>query len=151
MLNKKIALVVAAVLMIATPVLAADAVINSADIVKKANWDRMETIEIVLKEHSYDPEEIKVKANQPYKIVLRNKGEKAHYWTAGQFFKNVATRKAQTRDAEIKAPYFNAIEVLPGGVIELFLVPVTPGIYEVFCTIDDHREKGMEGKVIVVE
>jgi plastocyanin len=28
-------------------------------------------------------------------------------------------------------------------------VPVKKGAYTVYCTIDDHREKGMEGKIIV--
>lgn len=144
-------IITAAVLMAATPALSADYIANAGDIVKKANWDQMQTVNVVFQEHSYEPEEIKMNANKPYKIVLRNKGEKAHYWTASEFFKNVATRKAQTKEAEFKAPYFNAIEVNPGGVAEFFVVPVTVGTYTVFCTIDDHREKGMEGKIVVTE
>ncbi|MFN3077527.1 MAG: cupredoxin domain-containing protein [Alphaproteobacteria bacterium] len=136
---------------VAAPALSADYVTNSAEIVKKANWDKMEVIEIVMKEHSYAPEELKLKANQPYKFVLKNKGEKAHYWTAAEFFKSVATRKVQSKDLEVKAPYFAAIEILPGGTAEMFVVPVVPGSYDVFCTIDDHREKGMEGKIVVAQ
>ncbi|MEO5373670.1 MAG: cupredoxin domain-containing protein [Alphaproteobacteria bacterium] len=144
-------IIAAAAFLVAMPAMAADYIANSAEIVKKANWDKMQTVEVTLKEHSYEPEEIKLKANQPYKIVLRNKGEKPHYWTAAEFFKNIATRKGQTKEAEFKVPYFNAVEVNPGGVVDLFIVPVTPGTYQVFCTIDDHREKGMDGKIIIEE
>jgi plastocyanin len=28
-------------------------------------------------------------------------------------------------------------------------VPVTKGSYTAFCTIDDHRPKGMEGAIVV--
>jgi uncharacterized cupredoxin-like copper-binding protein len=51
---------------------------------------------------------------------------------------------------EIKAPYFTAIEAYKnGGSVELFFVPVRKGNYEVVCTIDDHKEKGMTGRIIV--
>ena len=132
---------------------AADYVTNSADIVKAANWDKMETLTIELTEHEFDPAQLKLKANQPYRLVIKNSGEKDHYYTAPEFFKSVAWRKAQTprpHGGEIKAPYFNAIEVYKkGGIVELFIVPVKKGSYEVICTIDDHKEKGMTGTITV--
>jgi uncharacterized cupredoxin-like copper-binding protein len=128
---------------------AAEPIANAADIVKAADWKQMKTVEVVLSEHDYAPEVITLKANQPYKVVIRNTGEKPHYWTAPDFFKSVATRKAQTKEAEFKAPYFSAIEVNNGGTAEFFFVPVTKGSFDVYCTLDDHREKGMEGKIVV--
>jgi uncharacterized cupredoxin-like copper-binding protein len=54
------------------------------------------------------------------------------------------------QQAEIKAPYFSALEILKkGGQIDLYFVPVNKGNYAVYCTIDDHREKGMEGAITV--
>lgn len=134
-------------------VFAQDYVTNSTEIVKAANWNEMETVEIELVEHEFNPKDLKLKANKPYRLVIKNTGESDHYYTAGEFFKSVAWRKVQTprpHGGEIKAPYFNAVEVYKkGGSVELFFVPVKPGTYEVICTIDDHKEKGMSGSISV--
>ena len=126
---------------------------NSADIVKAANWDKMETVTIQLSEHDFEPKHLKLKANQPYRLVIKNTGEADHYYTAAEFFKSVAWRKMQTprpHGGEVKAPYFTAVEAYKnGGSVELFIVPVKKGTYEVVCTIDDHKDKGMTGSITV--
>lgn len=136
----------------ATTARAADDVVAEADkIVKAANWEAMETVTVVLKEHEYTPGDLRFKAGTAYKLSLRNQGEKSHYFTAPEFYKAIATRKAEVEGkAEIKAPYFKALEVTaPGGEIDLYFVPVRKGSYDVYCTIDDHREKGMEGRIVI--
>lgn len=137
----------------AAPLHAADAVPNSAEIVKAANWETMETITIELTEHEFAPRDLKLKAGQPYRLVLKNSGEKDHYYTASEFYQGVAWRKVQTakpHGGEFKAPYFSAIEVYKKtGQVELFLVPVKKGTFEVICTIDDHKDKGMTGSITV--
>jgi uncharacterized cupredoxin-like copper-binding protein len=127
---------------------------DAADIVKKAPWDKMETVTVELMEHDFAPKDLKLKAGVPYRLVIKNTGELDHYYTAAEFFKDgVAWRKVQTPrpgGGEIKAPYFTAVEAYKkGGQVELFLVPVKKGKYEVVCTIDDHKEKGMTGSITV--
>lgn len=127
---------------------------NAADIVKKAAWDKMETVTIELSEHDFEPKDLKLKADTPYRVIIKNTGEMDHYYTAAEFFKDaVAWRKVQTPrpgGGEIKAPYFTAVEAYKkGGQVELFIVPVKKGKYEVVCTIDDHKEKGMTGSITV--
>lgn len=126
---------------------------SHADIVKAADWNTMETVTVELTEHEFNPRNLSLKANQPYRLVIRNNGEKDHYYTAAEFFKSVAWRKAQTprpHGGEIKAPYFTAVEAYKkGGTVELFFVPVKKGNFEVICTIDDHKEKGMVGGITV--
>lgn len=133
--------------------LAAEPPANAAEIVKNANWNEMETLTIELKEHEFAPKDLKLKANKPYKLVIKNIGERDHYYTAAEFYKSVAWRKVQTprpSGGELKAPYFSAVEVFKkGGSVELFLVPVAKGTYEVICTIDDHKDKGMTGSITV--
>ena len=136
----------------ASPAMAAERHIENADeIVQQADWNAMKTVTVVFEEHGYTPEELRFQAGTAYKLVLRNEGEKHHYFTAPEFFRSIATRKAMVNgQAEIKAPYFKAIEVLKeGGQLDLYFVPVVRGRFEVYCTIDDHREKGMEGQIIV--
>ena len=135
------------------PALAQEAVPNSAEIVKKADWNALETVSIELIEHEFIPNDLRLKVNQPYRLVLKNAGEHDHYYTAPEFFKSVAWRKAMTprpHGGEVKAPYFTAVEVFKqGGSFELYFVPVTKGTYQVICTIDDHKDKGMTGTITV--
>ena len=134
------------------PVLAGqDPVVDRADIVKKANWKTMQTVTVEMDEHSYDPETLIFRVGQPYRLVLKNDGEKKHYFTAPAFYQAIATRKVQANGmGEIKAPYVLALEMMAkGGQLDLYFVPVTKGTYPVYCTIDDHREQGMDGKIII--
>lgn len=137
-----------------SPLLAAEEYMsNSADIVKAANWEQMETVTIVLTEHDFEPKHLKLKADKAYRLVIKNTGEADHYYTAAEFFKSVAWRKVQTprpHGGEVKAPYFTAVEAYKkGGTVELFFVPVKKGTFEVVCTIEDHKEKGMTGSITV--
>ncbi|WP_210395518.1 hypothetical protein [Motiliproteus sediminis] len=128
---------------------AADYVENYQEIVKQADWKAMETVTIQMDEFSYDGK-LTFESGKAYKIELKNVGEKKHYFTAPEFFKKIATRKAQVNDqAEIKADYFTAIEVLPGGQLDLYFVAHEKGEFPVYCTIDDHRDEGMEEIITV--
>jgi uncharacterized cupredoxin-like copper-binding protein len=124
---------------------------NAQDYVGKVDWNAMQTVTITLTEHHYEPTDVKFIAGKPYKLELRNKGNKDHYYTAPEFFRSVAWRKAMVNgQAEIKAPYFTAVEVLKdGGQLDLYFVPVTKGSYPVFCTIEGHRAEGMEGSITI--
>lgn len=129
----------------------ADYVTDSDQIVKAADWNKMTSVTVELYDYGYEPRDLKLKANQPYKITFRNTGTKDHYYTSPDFYKAVATRKAMVNKfAEIKAPYFSAVEVLKnGGQLDLYVVPMRSGTYAVVCQIDDHEEKGSVGTISV--
>lgn len=113
------------------PVAAEDNMANSTDITKAADWNEMKTVNVELSEHDFDPKHLKLKANKAYRMAIQNNGEADHYYTAADFFKSIAWRKAQTprpHGCEIKAPYFTAVEACKkGGTAELFFVPVKEG------------------------
>jgi uncharacterized cupredoxin-like copper-binding protein len=133
----------------ASLVSAADYVTDYKAIVKAADWKTMKTVTVELDEFSFDAD-LNLVAGQPYKFVLKNVGEKKHYFTAPEFFKNIATRKAQVNgQAEIKADYFTALEILPGGQLDLYFVAHNKGEYPVYCTIDDHRDEGMDETIVI--
>ncbi len=119
--------------------------------VKAADWKAMETLTVTLDEHSFDPSQLRFKAGKAYKLQLKNIGKKDHYFTAEKFFRAVAWRKVMVdKQGEMKAPYFTAFEPLKnGGQIDLYFVPVTQGSYEVICTIDDHKQQGMSGTLVI--
>jgi uncharacterized cupredoxin-like copper-binding protein len=148
---KTMALILLTVMFFAAAAQADEYITNAKEIVKKANWDTMKTITVNMNEFDYEPDELTLKAGQPYKLELINTGKKKHYYTAPEFFRSIATRKVQSnKDGEIKAPYFLALEMMAeGGQLDLYFVPVKKGKYPVICTIDDHQEQGMEGTITV--
>ena len=127
-----------------------DYITNAFEIVKTADWSKMETISIVLTEYVFLPERIVFHKDIHYKLEIRNEGTIKHYFTAEKFFKAIATRKVQSNiDGEIKAPYFTALEVFPGHSLDLYFIPIKKGTYDVNCTIKGHAEKGMSGRIII--
>ncbi|MBF0181308.1 MAG: cupredoxin domain-containing protein [Magnetococcales bacterium] len=147
----RIALTLALTLAAANPGFAAeDYVVNSAEIVKAADWKNLEKVTVTLDEFSYQPKKLVFKEGKAYQLILKNAGEKKHYFTAPEFYKAIATRKIQSnKDGEIKAPYLLAVELMVGGQLDLYFVPAKKGTYPVYCTIDDHQKQGMEGQIVI--
>ncbi len=133
-----------------TPVLA-------SDWVGFVNWDEREVIEVTMVEDganlSFSPNTLTFEAGKPYVLRILNPADNAskHYFSpkGTSFYQAVATRKAQTSDAEYKAPYFDAVELKIGGVLELFFVPVIAGTFDILCTITGHEAAGMTAIVTI--
>lgn len=120
--------------------------------VSYVNWDAAQRVEMEAQEQGlgdlrFEPSTLSFEAGKPYILVMKSSSSNVqkHYFHSPDFYKAVATRKAQTVDAEYKAPYFSDFELLQGGTVELYFVPVIAGAYELECTIPGHREAGMVG------
>jgi uncharacterized cupredoxin-like copper-binding protein len=120
-----------------------------AEFVAAADWDAKETITIELAEMSFTPKDIVLEAGQPYILEIVNVGSEKHEFSAEAFMRTVATRKAETGQSEVKVPFFTEIEVFVGESIELFLIPLIPGVYDLLCEIEGHFEQGMFGTITV--
>lgn len=114
-----------------------------------ADWSKMETVTVTMREYAFAPSPIVFKEGVPTKLVLRNEGKEHHYFVAEEFFGAVATRKVQSEAGEIKAPRLSALEVYAGKTLEWFLVPVRKGTYPLVCTVKGHAEHGMKGTIEV--
>ena len=103
-------------------------------------------------------------AGQPYILQLINpaSADDKHYLSTkpnmgavdmpGDFYQAIAVRKAQTADAEYKAPYFKALELLQPGtqtMVELYFVPVLTGTYYIYCQQPGHEAAGMLGSITI--
>ena len=121
---------------------------DATERVKGADWSKMETTTVVMNEFAFKPVTLVFRQGVPYKLVIENRGEQKHYFTAEGFFRAIATRKLQSNtDGEVKAPYFSAIEVYPGRSLELYFIPVKIGTFELVCTIEGHAPMGMKGEI----
>lgn len=133
--------------------------IKASDWLADANWDSKSTVVVNMVEHSanhfvFEPANITLEAGEPYVLKFKNStvnSNKHYFATEGgtDFFKAIATRKVQTPDAEYKAPYFKAVELLIGGELEIYFIPVLSGTYDFLCTITGHEEAGMVGQITV--
>ena len=116
----------------------------------KETWDaKAATVRVELKEMSFTPKDLTLAAGKPYVIELVNNGNKKHEFAASKFFRSAAVRKVDTPSSEVKAAFFTEIEVLAGKTVKLFVIPVTPGSFEMLCEMVGHREAGMEGTITV--
>ena len=111
----------------------------------------LEMVETGQSDYSFSPDTLTVNAGSAYVLQITNPAANSskHYFTAVDFFQTLVTRKAQDGNAEIKVPYFKAVELLIGGTMELYIVPTVPGTYDFICTITGHEEAGMVGTIIV--
>jgi uncharacterized cupredoxin-like copper-binding protein len=98
---------------------------------------------------SFTPKDIVLEAGQPYVLEIVNVGTEKHEFTAEDFMRTVAMRKAETAETEVKVPFFTEIEVFAGKKAELFLIPLIPGTYKLVCEIEGHYEAGMFGTITV--
>src|SRR3972149_5054281 len=121
-----------------------------------AVWSSKVTLPVQMVEggatfYSYSPPILNMKKDSAYVITIANPSSNSekHYFTAVEFYKTIVTRKFEDSDAEIKAPYFKAIELLIGGSAVEFVVPTVADTFYVHCTIPGHTEGGMEGSIIV--
>ena len=124
-------------------------VVNSAEFVKAADWDAAEKLTIKLGEMYFGPQDFTLEAGKPYILTLENVGAVKHEFTAGEFFRTVATRKAETAQSEVKVPFFTEIEVFAGESVDIYLIPLIAGTYELVCEIEGHFEAGMFGTITV--
>ena len=88
------------------------------------------TVKLVAKEFAYEPREIKVKAGQPVKLVLENKGVIEH---------DIVVDRLGLKTAAIQ----------PGKTAELTFTPKAKGRFRFFCAVPGHKEAGMTGTLVV--
>lgn len=122
---------------------------NGKDFVDAAKWDAAPKVQVVLGEMFFTPKNLTLEAGKPYVIELANKGKVKHEFSAGKFFRSVATRKVENSGSEVKVPFFTEVEVKAGKSVELLVIPTVPGSFEMLCEIKGHREAGMEGTITV--
>lgn len=116
------------------------------------DWTTATEIDVALKDHSYEPDEIRLKVGQPYRLVLRNVGAVAHDMVGGSLFdeKVIALRMVNSNAGRVIADYVNSVYVRSKNNIELWLVPLKAGEYSFFCSLPGHRDDGMEGIVHIL-
>lgn len=122
---------------------------NGGDFKEAANWDVAETVTIDLGDGVITPSNLELVAGMPYVIEISNSGTVEHGLSALDFMRSSAVRKVESPSAEIKVTLFKDIYVLPGKMMELFVVPVIPGVTAMTGLADGVEVSGMTGTISV--
>jgi len=120
-----------------------------AAIMDQVDWNEAEVIELTLEDHSYTPADLVLERNKPYILRLSNVGDVSHDMVGGSFFSGVAIKMAQNAAGRVVTPVLSSVYIKRGQEMEMWLVPIRAGRYNFFCSIDDHRELGMEGEITI--
>jgi hypothetical protein len=134
----------------ATSALGADQWIsNPGDFKDAANWDIAKKLTIALGGGAINPASLDLVAGLPYEIAISNSDSADLGIGAKDFFRGSAVRKTES-GAEIKIYLFKEVFVKAGKSVNLFIIPVVPGTYDL-AGIDASGApvSGMTGKVNV--
>lgn len=101
------------------------------------------TVQVRLSSFHFTPDDVRLRAGQPYALKLVNAASTDHTFTAPEFF--AAARMAPEDAAKIAK---GQVEVGAGATVVLRLVPAA-GEYRLVCTEFGHALLGMRGRLVV--
>jgi uncharacterized cupredoxin-like copper-binding protein len=99
-------------------------------------------ITVVASEWKFDPTVIEVLAGQEAMISLENNGEIVHNLRIDDIDADVSQ---SSEDGEV------FVEAEAGETADLVLTPGESGEFAFYCDVPDHRDLGMEGRLMVVD
>lgn len=98
-----------------------------AEILKKADWELAEKIEVDIRQNEFRPSIIRLLRGEPYILVLENRDDVEHVFLAREFFRTAAILKLVSNKKETPGGGFSVIELKPGEVKELHFIPARDG------------------------
>jgi uncharacterized cupredoxin-like copper-binding protein len=108
-----------------------------------AQVPRPVAVEVDMVDFAFRPNVIRLEAGRPARVVLRNRGQLAHQLQT-DYLRKVAVRLVDaTLDAETTG--VDVVRLEPGGSARLEFFPRQKGRFAFACTIEGHREAGMQG------
>jgi len=112
-----------------------------------AAWAQARTVEIALDDFDFNPQDLTLEANRPYKLHFVNKGSGGHNFDSPAFFRTAQFRSGAATD-RVRASG-GIVELARGESLDLYVVPATAGTYPVECSHTLHASFGMIGSVVV--
>tara|TARA_R110002167_G_scaffold70379_1_gene198308 strand:- start:10531 stop:11007 length:477 start_codon:yes stop_codon:yes gene_type:complete len=118
----------------------------SHEIKSGTKWHQYEVVQLLLEDHVFTPDDVVFKLYQPYKLVLTNVSDEAkHDLVDENFFHAIVLKEIIVGGVSINTHHINSLLLKPNTTASLLFVPVLANEFEVYCTLPNHREEGMEG------
>jgi uncharacterized cupredoxin-like copper-binding protein len=106
------------------------------------DWSHAQPISVLMVENSFIPERLTFRHGRAYQLHLENRGKELHEFTAPAFL-----AAAIVRNPAMLSNGGQEIVLQPGTSIDVDLVPMKPGTYNLTCA--DHDWDGMTGEITV--
>jgi uncharacterized cupredoxin-like copper-binding protein len=113
------------------------------------DWNKAREVAISLEDNRFEPEEATFERGVPYRLVLRNVGQRHHDLMEPAFYHAVVLGRIDTETGIVHTPHVHSLFVRAGAEIAVYLYPVREGVFGVFCSVPGHREDGMEGTLAI--
>lgn len=111
-------------------------------------------ITVVASDFAYNPASITIPVGQPVTVTLENTGAVEHDFvvesiqvTGVEASESGPAAHHQMDEADYDLHFF----ARAGDSATLRFTALEPGTYEIFCSIEGHKEAGMVGQLIVVD
>ncbi|MBM3567361.1 MAG: hypothetical protein FJX46_01250 [Alphaproteobacteria bacterium] len=123
---------------------------GAALLVEAADWSRAEIVTLSMVEFAFDPKELTLRANQPYRLRIRNDGKLARSFAAPEFIRGSAVRGVVPLPGEIRPTLtYNDVPLSAGGAKEMSVIPVAKGRYEMKSGAFGESMLGLIGAIVV--
>ena len=114
-------------------------------------WSNPIHMEIILDNFKYIPEDIVFKKCQAYHLVLTNKSNISHTFTAKEFFESVLYKGDSGEIDVMTDDDMDKLDLKGRQASTLEFMPAVVGKYPLKCTHFGHAFRGMKGSIIVEE
>ncbi len=114
-------------------------------------WTGVDRLRVELDDNLFEPEDIYLKLNRPYRITLVNVGFESHDFAGEELFSSFIVKKVRNRSLEIDAYHIERLMIRPKEELELWLVPTRVALIDFICTLPGHYEEGMAGHIYIRE
>jgi uncharacterized cupredoxin-like copper-binding protein len=110
---------------------------------------------VEMKDFAYTPSSLTVPAGQPITLTVKNTGNVEHDFVIEKI--NATTKVLEDNGSNAhhahgeQAGYDVHVSARPGEASILQLTVSEPGTYEVFCSVEGHKEAGMIGQLNVLD
>jgi uncharacterized cupredoxin-like copper-binding protein len=113
-----------------------------AQTVSGVDWSAAQSVNVLLIDDRFMPDHLVFRHAVPYRLHLENHGKELHEFTAPTFL-----AASVVRNPGLLANGGREVVVQPGTAVDVELMPLRPGSYELICA--DHDWAGMMGEILV--
>jgi len=100
------------------------------EVVDAVDWDQALVFQVDIRQDEFRPAIVHLFQGEPYIMVIENRDDVSHLFSAPAFFRTTAIRKLVTEKEEISGINIVALDLAPGEIKEVHFVPVRDGTYD---------------------
>ncbi|GEM_PF-827749 len=105
------------------------------------------SVRVEMSEFAFRPAVVRLRAGDGVRLVFVNRGQLAHQFETGYLRRVPVT--VVGAGLHIDAPGLDVVRLDPGATAAVAFVPRVRGRFPFACTIEGHREAGMQGTIEV--